>query len=88
MTTIPESPDDLLHQGVAALKMGDRALAVSLLARAVRGDPQSEQAWLYLAGAVTDPAQRRTCLERVLMLNPQNDAARGGLLSLGPDPAP
>jgi hypothetical protein len=88
MTTISETPDELLRQGVSALKMGDRVLAVSLLARAVRGDPQSEQAWLYLAGAVTDPSQRRTCLERVLSLNPQSVAAQRGLLSLPMAPAP
>ena len=88
MIPIPESPDDLLRQGVAALKMGDRALAINLLARAVRNDPQSELAWLYLAGAVTDPTQRRTCLERVLSLNPLNEAARQGLHGLGRAPAP
>lgn len=88
MTATPESPDDLLRQGVAALKMGDRALAANLLARAVRSDPQNEQAWLYLAGAVSDSAQRRTCLERVLSLNPHNEAARQGLRGLGSAPAP
>lgn len=86
MTTTYESSAELLREGVAALKAGDRGRAASLLARAVRTDPRSELAWLYLAGAVSDPAQRRTCLERALSLNPQNEAALRGLRSL--DPAP
>lgn len=84
MSAAHESFEDVLSAGKAALRAGDRAQAMSLLARAVRLDPQSEQAWLFLAGAVTDPAQRRTCLERALRLNPQNEAARRGLSSLQP----
>jgi hypothetical protein len=82
--TLPESSDELLRQGIAALRAGDRTLATNLLARAVRADPRSEQAWLYLAGAVSDPEQRRTCLERVLSLNPQNAAALQGLRGMPP----
>jgi tetratricopeptide (TPR) repeat protein len=84
MTPTYESSADLLREGAAALKAGDRAGAMSLLARAVRSDPRNELAWLYLAGAVSDLAQRRTCLERVLSLNPQNEAALRGLRSLTP----
>ncbi|NTW03479.1 MAG: hypothetical protein HGA19_19755, partial [Oscillochloris sp.] len=88
MTLSSESFDELLRTGVAALKAGDRSQAMSLLARAVRVNPRSEQAWLFLAGAVSDIAQRRNCLERVLSLNPQNEAALRGLRSLSPTPAP
>ncbi|NTV64949.1 MAG: hypothetical protein HGA65_15675, partial [Oscillochloris sp.] len=84
--TLPDSLDDLLRDGLAALRVGDRGRAMNLLARAVRLEPRSEQAWLYLAGAVADPEQRRTCLERVLSLNPQNGAARQGLQALAPPP--
>lgn len=75
--------EDLVRAGFEALRAGDRERARGLLMRAVRSDPRSEQAWLYLAGALTDPAQRRDCLERVLQLNPANAAARRGLEALG-----
>ncbi|MCU0493479.1 MAG: tetratricopeptide repeat protein [Chloroflexaceae bacterium] len=73
---------DTLQAGIAALKTGDRAGAMRLLAQAVRSDPNNERAWLFLAGAVADLEQRRSCLERVLQLNPQNEMARKGLASL------
>jgi tetratricopeptide (TPR) repeat protein len=85
--TEAQSFDLLLQEGLSALKSGDRAQAMRLLAQAVRSDPRSERAWLYLAGAVSDPDQRRTCLERVLSINPQSEAARRGLQSLAPAPA-
>lgn len=83
MTTMqPESADALLKAGTAALRAGDRTQARTLLMRAVRADPRNEQAWLYLAGALSDSGQRRDCLERVLQLNPANTTARRGLEAL------
>jgi tetratricopeptide (TPR) repeat protein len=70
---------DLLARGEAALRAGDRPRARELLSAAVRADPRSAQAWLWLAGALDDHAQQRECLERALALDPQNAAARRGL---------
>lgn len=92
--------ESLIAAGAAALRAGERERARQLLAQAVRADPRSPQAWLFLAGAVTDVEQRRACLERVLSLSPGHPAAQRGLASLGapaphapaasakPDPAP
>lgn len=74
---------DLLRQGMAALRAGDRATAETLLARATQMDPNNEQAWLWLSGAASTPAEQRRCLEQVLRINPQNDAAKRGLEKLG-----
>jgi tetratricopeptide (TPR) repeat protein len=74
--------EELLREGGAALRGGERERARGLLAQAVRLNPRSEQAWLLLAGAVTDPEQRRTCLERVLRLNPEHAIARKALATL------
>ncbi|MFO7170296.1 MAG: hypothetical protein DIU80_019900, partial [Chloroflexota bacterium] len=73
----------LTEQGAAALKAGDRARAQALLGEAIRLDPRNERAWLWMSGVVTSVAHRRQCLERVLAINPANEAARRGLANLG-----
>jgi tetratricopeptide (TPR) repeat protein len=73
---------DLIEQGTAALKNGDMPQAYTLLREAVRIEPNNERAWLWLAGAVASDEQRRFCLDRVLQINPQNMAARRGLMAL------
>lgn len=74
--------EQLVAAGAAALRAGERERARQLLGDAVRADPRSPQAWLFLAGAVTDDGQRRQCLERVLALSPGHPAALRGLDSL------
>jgi hypothetical protein len=75
--------DDLLQQGVAALKEGRRADARRVLAQVVQQDRQNEAAWLWLSGAVNTDAERRICLENVLAINPNNGIAKRGLERLG-----
>lgn len=82
MSQTPPSIDQLLRDGYQALRAGERERARALLGAAVRSDPQNERAWLFLAGAVTDPQQRRTCLERALAINPASEQARRGLQAL------
>lgn len=74
--------EQLVAAGAAALRAGERERARQLLGDAVRADPRSAQAWLFLAGAVSDDGQRRQCLERVLALSPGHPAALKGLASL------
>ena len=73
---------ELIKQGVAALKSGDRTTAQHLLSQAVKRQPDHELAWLWLAGAVSGLDERRSCLERVLTLNPDNAMAKQGLAQL------
>jgi tetratricopeptide (TPR) repeat protein len=72
----------LIQQGAAALKAGDTARAYAALREAVRLDPNNEQGWLWLAGTVSSPDQRRFCLERALQINPQSTIAKRGLSAL------
>lgn len=71
--------DALLAEGRDALLAGDKDRAQSLLEAAVQLDPRSEEAWLWLSGALADPADMRACLERVLAINPANEHAHEGL---------
>ena len=82
MTQTQPTVDALVRAGGEALRGGERTRARQLLAQAVRADPSSQQAWLLLAGAVTDSEQRRSCLERVLRLNPDHAIARKALGAL------
>ncbi|HLF28933.1 MAG TPA: hypothetical protein VJG32_21615 [Anaerolineae bacterium] len=79
---------DLLQQGIAAVKAGQRDTARALLMQVIEADEKNEQAWLWLSGAVETADDRRVCLENVLALNPNNAAAQRGLAKLGPAPAP
>ena len=86
---------DLIHQGMAALRAGDKVAAQQLLSRATKIAPNNEQAWLWLSGAVPTTAEQRACLEQVLRINPQNEVAKRGLATLAtmpvvvqPAPAP
>src|ERR1700752_1773082 len=72
----------LRSQGISALRAGDKALARELLAQAIQRNPRDELTWLWMSGAVDTDYDRRRCLERVLLLNPRNEAARQGLESL------
>ncbi len=74
--------ENLVQQGIAALKEGRKTEARSLLAQAVKQEPTNEMAWMWLGGVVETDKERRFCLERVLAINPQNDTARRALQRL------
>ena len=76
----------LLRAGIDALNAKDNANARSLLNEAVQLEPQNEQAWLWLSGAVETTDERRRCLEQALAINPLSEPAKHGLKVLGPAP--
>jgi tetratricopeptide (TPR) repeat protein len=76
------SSHDELALGIAAAKAGQREIARQHLQAAIRQDPRSELAWLWMSGLVDTPAQRRDCLQRVLALNANNEMARRGMEQL------
>lgn len=69
----------LLREGIAAAKAGNRDVARQSLMQIIEVDERNEQAWIWLAGVVDDPADQRVCLENVLNLNPNNPQAKRGL---------
>ena len=74
--------DDLarmLYDGAVAVKEGRHADAQGLLLQVIERDEQNELAWLWLSGAMEDPADQQVALENVLAINPDNAAARQGL---------
>ena len=75
-----EDAESLLRQGIAAAKSGQREHARELLMRVVEQDEENLPAWLWLSGVVDGLDDREVCLENVLALDPDHDAARKGLL--------
>lgn len=75
----------LLAQGVAAAKEGDLDEAYHYLGRVLRTnaeDSDKARAWLWLSQTLDDPADKRYCLEQVLVLDPTHGTARRGLAVL------
>ena len=69
----------MLYDGAVAVREGRHADAQGLLMQVIESDEQNELAWLWLSGAVEDPADQQVALENVLAINPDNAAARQGL---------
>jgi tetratricopeptide (TPR) repeat protein len=74
-----EKVDELLQEGIAAAKSGQRERAYNLLMQVVEEDRDNVLAWLWLSGVTDRLNEREICLENVLALDPTNAAARKGL---------
>lgn len=81
-----ESLNQLLHQGIAAARGGQRDAARSILANVVRMDPRNEIGWMWLSSVASDDSERLFCLRKLLEVNPQNEFALKGLRALGVEP--
>lgn len=73
---------DSLQAAISAIRDGDKARGQRLLAQLLLADPGDEMAWLWLAAITDHDERRRECLERVLRINPNREAARQGRQAL------
>lgn len=85
--TTPEI-ERLYREGVAAIRAGNRLAAREKLMKVIEQDQLHEQAWLWLSAVVDTDEERIVCLENVLTINPDNEAARRGLTQLGVEAEP
>lgn len=74
---------DLLREGIQSAKAGNRAKAQQFLRKALDVNPKSVTALLWLSGIVDSDQEKRQCLEQVLEIDPNNQAALHGLTKLG-----
>jgi len=88
----PTEIQQLLRDGITAIKNGERAHGRDLLLKVVQANERLEPAWLWLSAAMDDPHDQLVALENALTLNPHNGAAaeRAGKLreQLGLTPPP
>jgi len=87
MSSNPPTPrqkdtEALLREGISAAKSGQRERAREMLTHVVEEDEENALAWLWLSGVVDSLDDREVCLDNVLALDPDNDAARRGLAIL------
>jgi hypothetical protein len=86
MTKLP--PTHPLQAGIEALKANRKGRAQELLMQAVKQDPKSEAAWLWLAAAMDENHKKKACLERALSINPGRQSTYDALARLSNPPAP
>ena len=75
-----------LRQAIVATKEGRKEEARYLLETVLDADERNEQAWLWMSAVVESDEERIVCLENVLTINPNNEAAHKGLAALGMEP--
>ncbi len=76
----------MLRQAIEAIRNGDRARARDLLTRLLKTDQKNVEGWIWLSVAVETKKERQYCLQTAIQLDPQNAAAKRGLLLLGAIP--
>jgi len=69
-------PDDLLAQGIAAVKAGNVYRARQLLDGAIRQNPNDERGWGSFYKVAANDEERLKCLKEILRINPNNQQAR------------
>lgn len=76
---------DDLQRAIVAIRAGDKETGKRLLGNVIRSrdHPDNEMAWLWMSAIMDSDEDRRSCLERVLSINPNNEVARRGLVALG-----
>ena len=78
--------DTLLQEAIESLRRGDKANAKSLLSRLIKADKSNPEYWVWMSAAVENSKERIYCLETALKLDPENAAAKRGLVLLGARP--
>jgi hypothetical protein len=68
--------DDLLAQGIAAVKAGQIQQARRLLDGAIQNNPDDVRAWGWFYDVCENDRERLRCLQEVLRLNPDNEQAQ------------
>jgi hypothetical protein len=71
-----------LQQAILAIKANDKKRGKRLLKQVLASDPNNEQAWGMLVDLVEHDSQRRSCLERIVAINPHNLTAQRRLADL------
>ncbi len=74
--------EDLLYDGISAVKSGNKRAAQSLLYRATLLKPTDARPYLWLSATTDDVDEQRDYLEKAVALDPQNVKARRGLAML------
>lgn len=78
-----QSNDTVFQEAVDALRQGNPPRARELLTQLIKSDQNNAAYWIWLSAAVDQPKERIYCLQTALKLDPENGAAKRGLILLG-----
>ncbi len=78
--------DKMLQEAIEAVANGQRERARDLLTRLLRANQSNPKYWLWMSSVVDTAKERIYCLQKVLNLDPNNQAAKLGLVLDGASP--
>ena len=76
----PREFEQLIQDGIAAVKIGDLAMAKRLLEQAALSNSGDARIWIWLSATTEDLEERRTYLEKAVAAEPSNSMAKRGLM--------
>ncbi len=74
--------DQLMQLGIQTARQGNKQNARMIFQQILDADGQNERAWLWMAAVAETPEDRVRCLNTVLRINPNNQAAQRELSNL------
>ena len=75
--------ESLLQSAIEALRQGDTAHAREFLTRLLKDNQSNAEYWVWMSAAVETQKERLYCLQTAHRLDPDNAAAKRGLVLLG-----
>jgi hypothetical protein len=75
-------------QAIEIIRQGNLVEGARLLSLVIKDHPEDEMAWLWMSACVSDKEKKIYCLQKVIQINPSNQAARKGLVSMGVEVPP
>jgi dipeptidyl aminopeptidase/acylaminoacyl peptidase len=82
MSLSAKSTEQLFKEGIAAARSQDNTTARSRFREIIKRDDQSEKGWMWLSSVIDDKDEKRSCVEKVLQINPDNQSARREMIAL------
>lgn len=77
----------MFTEALEAIKQADNDRALDLFSRLLRVDKDNPDYWLWMSSVVNSTKEQEYCLQNVIRLDPENFAARRGLILLGKLPS-
>lgn len=75
--------DTMLNEAIEAIEAGQKARAKDILTRLIQTDQRNPDYWVWMSAAVTTKKERIYALKTALRADPENAAAKRGLILLG-----
>lgn len=75
--------DEVFQEAVEALREGNKTKARDLLTGLLKTDQNNATYWVWTSATVESPKERIYCLQTAFKLDPENAAAKRGLILLG-----